>query len=323
MFLKKLSRYLLIIFLAYFAVTCIPPLEGPPPDPRSFDIPSTDLNDLSNTLPYFEDFVYAMQITHLNSLLKEGPYTIFAPVQSSFSNFRMRNNISHLDHIPKDKLSQILRYHIVPGNWSLADFPEGYHSTVALEKTTGNPISILIEKYDVFRINGRYLIDTPDLPAVNGFIHSIGIVLEIPDLMDHLSYNKDFSLLIKILERKDLDQELIGHLSNADPVTFFAPTNKAIISFLNDHPLWEAVHDIPKESLDEILRNHIILNRNIVLNNMKKDNTLVAESEVEFTIRIDYPEWSILGTNGKLANLSVRDIQAYNGIIQQIDRVLN
>ena len=87
--------------------------------------------------------------------------------------------------------------------------------------------------------------------------------------------------------------------------------------------MWETVHDIPAATLNEILGNHIILNHNIILNDIEEDKTLVTESDLEFTIHIDYPEWSVQGTSGKLATLSVRDIQASNGIIQKIDRVLN
>jgi uncharacterized surface protein with fasciclin (FAS1) repeats len=46
---------------------------------------------------------------------------------------------------------------------------------------------------------------------------------------------------------------------------------------------------------------------------------------MEFTIHKYYPEWQILDASKKLklANLSIRDIQAENGIIHQIDRVLS
>jgi uncharacterized surface protein with fasciclin (FAS1) repeats len=147
--------------------------------------------------------------------------------------------------------------------------PPGYHATLLRERTTGNPIDLYIEKKDVFRINGLNTIDEPDLETVNGYIQSIKTILRIPFIIDHLSYNKEFSLILEILERPDLDPVLLDHFRKGDPVTFLAPTDNAIISFLGAHP-----------------------------------------------------QWSVLGGSKKLANLSIRDIQAANGIIHQIDRVL-
>jgi len=316
-------RYFIPVVLV-FITSCIPPVQGPPPDPRSFDEPDTDLLELGGSLPYFEDFMYALEKTHLTYLMEEhGPYTVFAPVQASFSIFRIENMINHLDEFPEDKLADILLYHFIHGDWTLADLPPGYHATLLPERTSGNPIDLFIEKNNVFRINGLNTIDEPDLATVNGYIHSINTILEIPDVFHHLLNNQEFSLILEMLERNDLDPDLLDHLSNGDPITFLAPTNKAVESFLEAHPDWQTVHDIPSESLNDILRNHLIIHRNIVLNNMKEDLILTSEYGQEFTVHIDYPEWSILGASKKLANLTIRDIQAVNGIIHQIDRVLS
>jgi uncharacterized surface protein with fasciclin (FAS1) repeats len=320
---RKIKHSYFALILVLFFTSCIPPVQDPPRDPRSFDEPDTDLLDLGGTLPYFEDFMYALDKTHLTHLMVEnGPYTVFAPVQASFSIFRAENMIKHLDEYPLDKLADILRYHFIQGEWTLADIPSGYHATLLSERTTGNPVDLYIEKRDVFRINGLNTIDEPDLGTANGYIQSIKTILTIPSVFDHLAVNRDFSLILEIIERGDLNQDLINSISNADPITFFAPTNTAILSFLGTHPSWKTVHDIPSESLNDILRNHLVIHDNIVLNDLKKDTSLITESEQEITIQIDYPEWSIQGPSKKLANLSIRDIQAVNGIIHQVDRVL-
>lgn len=319
---KILQFKFFISVILVFIASCIPPLEGPPPDPRSFDEPDTDLMELGETLPYFEDFIYAMKITHLDTLLVGGPYTVFAPVQSSFSEFRKKFNISHSDQFPKDRLSEILRYHIIPGKYSLADFPEGYLPTLALENTTGNPISLLIEKYDFFRINGRYLLDEPDLATINGYIHSIGIVLEIPDLLDHLDMNGDLSLILKILNRRDIEPKFLLRLSGDDPVTFFAPANAAIKSFIDNHTEWQSIDDIPAEVLNDMLLNHIVDDKNIVLKDIFRDISMTTLSGREISIHVDYPKWKVMAGTTRIAELNVRDIQGSNGIIHQVDRVL-
>ncbi len=321
--MRKIRHSYLVLVLISFFTSCIPPVQDAPPDPRSFDEPDTDLLDLGVALPYFEDFMYALDKTHLTHLMAEnGPYTVFAPVQASFTIFRAENMIKHLDEYPKDKLADILRYHFIQGKWTLADIPPGYHASLLPERTTGNPIDLYIEKPDVFLINGLNTIDEPDLATSNGYIQSIKTILTIPSMLDHLSVNKDFSLLKEILERDDLDRDLINSISNEDPVTLFAPTNKAILSFLGTNPSWKTVYDIPSELLNNILGNHLVIHHNIVLNSLKKDTSLITESDREITVQIDYPEWSVSGPSKKLANLTIRDIQAANGIIHQVDRVL-
>ena len=125
---RKIQHSYSILLMMIFFSSCIPPIEGPPPDPRSFEQPDTDLLDLGGTLPYFEDFMYALDKTHLTHLMEEnGPFTVFAPIQASFSIFRAENMINHIDEFPEDKLADILRYHFIHGEWTLEDIPSGYH----------------------------------------------------------------------------------------------------------------------------------------------------------------------------------------------------
>jgi len=267
--------------------------------------------------------MYAMDRTNLTYLLAdEGPYTVFAPVQASFSNFRLKHNISHIDQYPEEKLSEILRYHFVTGRYSLSDMAEGYYPTLLKEKTTGNPIDLFIEKYDFFRINGLNVIDEPDLASVNGYIQSINTVLEIPDLMDHLSINKDFSMIFQILKRKDIDPEFITRLSNSDRVTLFAPTDAALRSYLDSHFDWETIDDVPVEFLNAMLSDHLVDQGNIVLKDIFPDISMSTLSGWEIAVHIDYPRWKVMAGTAKIAELNIRDIQGSNGIIHQVDRVL-
>jgi len=307
----------------YVITSCIPPIHDRPPDPRTFDRSDTDLLELGYALPYFKDFMYALEITNLTYLMEEeGPYTVFAPVQASFSIFRMENKINHIDQFPEDELSEILRYHFIPGKWSLSGIPEGYHATLLSEKSTGNPIDLFVEKYDIFRINGLYIIDEPDLSTKNGYIHSIKSVLDIPTILDHLSINHEFSLFLEMLSRKDIDTDYLTLLSDDNPDTFFVPTNQAILSLLDNYPAWQTIDDIPAETLNEIIKNHHIRDENIVLNEVKEDLILTSINGNDLTIQIDYPKWKVIDKNSRTARINIQDIQGRNGIIHQIDRVL-
>ena len=50
--------------------------------------------------------------------------------------------------------------------------------------------------------------------------------------------------------------------------------------------------------------------------------TLTLSNGNNITIRIDYPKWSIMEGNRKLANINIKDIQGVDGIIHEIDKVL-
>jgi uncharacterized surface protein with fasciclin (FAS1) repeats len=267
--------------------------------------------------------MYAMEKTLLTYLLEEdGPYTVFAPVQSSFTIFRKENKITHIDQFPEGKLAEILRYHIIPGRWSLSSIPEGYHPTLLPEKTTGNPIDLYIEKYDLFRLNGQVIIDEPDLATINGYIQSIKSVLDIPAILDHLLINRDFSLILEMLSRKDLDMDYLTLLSDEHPDTFLAPTNEAILSFIDRNPDWQTIDDISSHTLNELIGSHLFRGENIVMNEIPGDLTLTSMKGNDVTVRMDYPKWSIMDGNKKIARINIRNIQAVNGIIHQIDRVL-
>ncbi len=322
--MKKTVKQSIYILSALFIFnSCIPPVEGPPPDPRSFEPPDTDLLDVGYALPYLGDFMYAMHKTHLTDLIdEEGPFTVFAPIHVSFDKFRIENKIMHIDQYPEDNLRKILRYHVLPGNWSVLNMPDGYYATMLNEKTTGNPIDLYIEYNYIFRINGLNIIFEADLPSANGYMHAIKAVLKIPTMLDQLSVNKDFSLITEILNREDIDPDIKSLLSDDEPDTFFAPTDKAVISYLDNNPAWTTIEDIPTESLNEIIRNHLLSNDNIVMKGVKEDITLTLLNGNTVTVKIDYPKWSILQGSREIAGIDVKDIQGVNGVVHQIDKVL-
>jgi uncharacterized surface protein with fasciclin (FAS1) repeats len=320
---KTIRQRIYILSLIISFNSCIPPVEGPPPDPRSFDPPDTDLLDVGYALPILNDFMYVMQKTHLTDLLEdEGPYTVFAPIQISFEKFRIENRLINIDQYPEDDMRKILRYHVLPGRWSVFDMPSGYYETMLHEKTTGNPIDLYIEDDYIFWINGLNIIFDADLPSANGFIHAVKAVLKITTMLDQLSVNKDFTLISEIMNRKDIDPELKALLTDDVPDTFFAPTDKAILSFLDNNPAWSTIEDIPAESLNEIIRNHLLSNENIVMDGIKEDLMLTLSNGNTIVVKIEYPKWLIMQENRTIASINVKDIQGVNGVVHQVDRVL-
>ena len=146
--------------------------------------------------------------------------------------------------------------------------------------------------------------------------------MEIPDLLDHLALNRDLSLILKILKRGDIESKFIMLLSSEDPVTFFAPSDAAIKSFIDNYPEWQSIDDIPAGVLNDMLLNHTVDNKNIVLKDIFPDISITTLSGREISVHVDYPRWNVMDGTTRIAKLNVRNIQGSNGIIHQVDRVL-
>jgi len=171
-------------------------------------------------------------------------------------------------------------------------------------------------------LNGLNTLDVPDLYSINGYIQSIKTVLEIPTLLDHLAINDEFSLILEILNRQDIDKDYIQLLSGVEPNTFLAPTNEAIQSWIKNNPDWQSIDDIPVHTLHNILENLLIPNNNLVFDNKVRDLVVTTMNGETYSIQIDYPRWLIRNENKNLARINISNIQAENGIIHQVDRVL-
>lgn len=316
-------RYWFILLLLG-CFSCIPPEGEMPRDPRTFDPSSTDLMELSSALPYFKDFIRASGQVKIASLLNDkGPYTIFMPNQLAFSRFRSEKDIDNVAEIPDEELKEILLYHIIHGRWLLLGIPVGYYPTLALESTTGNPIDLYIDTGDLLRLNGVFALDEPDLESTNGVIHSINAVLDLPTVMTHLSVNLDFSMIYEILNRNDIRPAFPELLEQKkDPCTLLAPDNAAIIKFLEEHPEWNTTADIPAEQWIEILKFHLIRGENFLVKDIEETAGLIASNGSLLLIQPTYPGWMISVDNQQKASIVQRDIQATNGVIHRIDRVM-
>jgi uncharacterized surface protein with fasciclin (FAS1) repeats len=302
---------------------CIPPIQEAPPDPRTFDVPDTDLLDIGNSLPIFQDFMYALEKTYLTDYLEDdGPYTVFAPIHLSFDKFKIENRIYHIDQYPGDQLKEILKFHILPGNWYLLDMTTGYYPTILPKKTSGNPIDLYIDFDFIFKTNGRNVIFEPNLPGINGYMHGIKEILKVPTLLDQLSFNRNISMIHAIITRENLDVGLKQRLTDENPDTFFAPTKTALGSFLERNPAWEAVEDIPSDMVDALIRAHLLTDVNLVLNTYIEDVGVSPLNEADLVIKVDYPRWGILRDGKRVADIDIKDIQGSNGVIYPVDAVL-
>ena len=73
----------------------------------------------------------ALQKTNLDIVLSgEGNYTFYAPGNSAFIGFLIRQGYNSLDEVHTDELKQLLLNHVMVGKKSYRDFKSGYFQTV-------------------------------------------------------------------------------------------------------------------------------------------------------------------------------------------------
>jgi uncharacterized surface protein with fasciclin (FAS1) repeats len=105
----------------------------------------------------------------VETLTGAGPYTVFAPTDEAFAKLPAGTVESLLKD--KEKLTQILTYHVVPGKVMASDVA-GMTSATTVE---GSDVAIKTENGTVM-INDATVV-TADVEASNGVIHVIDTVL--------------------------------------------------------------------------------------------------------------------------------------------------
>jgi len=128
-----------------------------------------DLITTATAAGSFKTLVTAISAAGLTDALKgQGPFTVFAPTDAAFAKLPAGT----LDSLLKDKakLTEILKYHVVPGKVTAADVSK-LTSAKTLE---GQDLKIATK--DGVTVNGAKVV-TADVMASNGVIHVIDQVL--------------------------------------------------------------------------------------------------------------------------------------------------
>ncbi|WP_273567642.1 fasciclin domain-containing protein [Maribacter halichondriae] len=141
---------------------------------------SKDIVDIAVSVDDFSTLVSALKAADLVGALKgEGPFTVFAPVNSGFAKIDSNALNSLLEPENKEKLSAILTYHVVSGKLAAADVAKALESgngKVELTTLNGATLTAVSKDGGIFLMdqNGNYSkIAKTDVMASNGVIHII------------------------------------------------------------------------------------------------------------------------------------------------------
>lgn len=301
---------LMVVTLLSFTLTSCGDDDTPEPDPEPQSITQIAAGD-----DQFSTLVGALQRVGLDGTLDDaaGTFTVFAPTNAAFTASGI-----NLDNLTDAELTEILLYHVLGGKVASGDLQEGQtYATTATETGPGETqLSVLIEKTaaGAVTVNNSASVMTADVDATNGVIHIVDAVLLPLDVVGHATANSNFSSLVSTLVAVQSTADLIATLSGDGPFTVFAPTNKAFSDIA------DVTATLTEEQLVKVLSYHVVPG-----NNRKSSLSAGAVSTVngeELTVGIDGEVVTLTDATGGVSTVTFTDVQATNGVIHVIDRVV-
>jgi uncharacterized surface protein with fasciclin (FAS1) repeats len=265
-----------------------------------------DIVDIAAEDGRFTTLVSALEAADLADTLKgDGPFTVFAPTDDAFAKLPEGTVEALLMDIPQ--LTDILLYHVTPGKVMSSEVV----NLSSADTVSGKPISISLDG-DKVMINDAQVV-IADIEASNGVIHVIDSVILPPmDKTDIVNIAVDdgrFTTLVAAVQAAGL----VDTLKSEGPFTVFAPTDDAFAQ-LPDGTIDALLNDIP--ALTDILLYHVVPSR---VMSSEVANLESAETASGKMINIKV-EGNIVMIND--AKVLITDIEASNGVIHVIDKVI-
>ena len=267
-----------------------------------------DIVDTAVEAGSFKTLAAALGAADLVGTLKgQGTFTVFAPTDEAFSKLPPGTVESLLKPENKQKLVDILTYHVVSGAVPAA-------SVVNLDSAT----TLNGQRADIQVADGAVKIDQAnvvqtDIACSNGIIHVIDqVILPSADNIPATAVKAGaFTTLVAAVKAAGL----VDALSGPGPFTVFAPTDEAFAK-LPEGTLESLLKPENKGKLTAILKYHVVSGRVFSPDAVAAGSAATLQG-APVTISVQDGAAKVNG-----ANLVQTDIDASNGVIHVIDSVL-
>jgi uncharacterized surface protein with fasciclin (FAS1) repeats len=283
--------------------------------------PSMSLVDVASANGNFTTLVSALISTGLDITLADldTNYTVFAPSDAAFAKLPTGT----LDNLTAAQLSDILLYHVLPGNvMSDGAITVAQSNNNIIDMANGEKAALSFADSQLF-INGAK-ISTADVMADNGIIHVLDNVIMPPKdratptqtiVEIALADSENFSTLVTALTAANLVDTLAD---TTKTFTVFAPTNAAFDK-IDSAVLSALLADT--NALTTVLLTHVIADSSLTALETYAANgkMLLTASGTPIPVSID-ADTGILVIGG--AKVIISDIYATNGVIHVIDTVI-
>jgi transforming growth factor-beta-induced protein len=326
--MKRFSMFAMVLVVASLVMAACAPAatptpEPPKPEPTAMPEPTAtpepepmDIVDTAIADGRFTTLVAAVQAAELVDTLKgEGPFTVFAPTDDAFAALPAGTVEELVKPENKQKLTDILLYHVVSGSVMAADVTALTSAATVL----GKDVAVKVDMGNVY-INEAKVIIT-DIATSNGVIHVIDAVLLPPaedammeknTIVDVAVADGRFNTLVAAVTAA----ELVETLSGEGPFTVFAPTDDAFAA-LPVGTLDELLKPENKQQLTDILLYHVVSGKVMAADVVTLTSApTVLGKDVTITVK-----------DGKVflndtVQVIITDVEASNGVIHVIDAVL-
>jgi transforming growth factor-beta-induced protein len=308
--LRILSLMSVLLFTAFTFTSCSKDEDDPMPTNNNM---SKSIVETATSDAQFSILVDALVRANLvDALNGAGPFTVFAPTNQAFEQLFAELGVSSINEVPMEILTPVLLYHVVSAKATSADLSTGYINTISNATQDGLGIVAYISTEGGVMINNSVKVTTADIMATNGVIHVIDKVMLPPTVVDIAIANSAFSILVEAVVKAGL----VDALKAAGPFTVFAPTNDAFEALFATLGVG-GVADLTAEQLTPILLYHVVPD-NVISTEVSTGMVPTLNTEAMIDITVD--NMGVMLDNS--AKVTAVDIQANNGVIHVIDKVI-
>ncbi|MEZ6185914.1 MAG: fasciclin domain-containing protein [Planctomycetota bacterium] len=256
----------------------------------------------------FETLLTAVKQAGLaETLMGEGPYTVFAPTDAAFAKLKPGTLDLLLTPEGLPTLRLILKHHVLAG----AAPASAAQKVERLSPLSGQPLAVT-RTHDGLQI-GQANVVKADVHCTNGVIHVIDRVLlpNTKDLVETAQHAGQFETLLAAAKAAGLVEALQGE----GPLTVFAPSDAAFAK-LPEGTVASLLRPENRAKLAAILKAHVVSGR--------IDSAAALKAGEATTL--GGAAWTIGNDEGAVrvgpATVLQADVYAANGVIHVIDQVL-
>jgi transforming growth factor-beta-induced protein len=200
--------------------------------------------EVATSNPQFSTLVKALNTADLvETLNTEGPFTVFAPTNQAFEQLPEGKLETLLEEENREKLTNLLKYHVIPGRISSGDVMgiDGVHGAGgSMVKTlSGDALNINVVG-ETIKVN-RATVVKPNIEASNGIIHVIDGVLSPTSKPASMSGGQAMGMIKGAIE-KGVPMYNNGH--HGRTAELYMKTSMRILNSSAD--------DLPEEAIDAL-----------------------------------------------------------------------
>ncbi len=266
----------------------------------------------------FDTLYAAVVAADLGTTLSGGDFTVFAPTDAAFEELFADLGVTPAEFLERGDLASILTYHVLSGTvLSDAAISLAGSETPTTATVETSEVTLSLDGDDLF-VN-RSQVVLADVEAENGVIHAIDKVLIPPgyfNVVETAQADGRFDTLVAAV----VEADLVSTLATTPNLTVFAPTDDAFAELIASNDAFDSAADIlALTNLSDILQYHVLDSEvdSATAISLSGQTTTPLNDDADLGISFVDPDLFI-----NTAKVIVADVEAENGTIHAIDRVL-